>query len=73
MPRADTSTTVEMVQAGCLTCHHGEPGWTAANAVAVAARHHQHTGHVTWARQTTVTHFGDPSVTPPAPTLPGIS
>ncbi|WP_257575645.1 hypothetical protein [Sphingomonas sanguinis] len=34
--------------AGCVTCHGQGTGWTGANALALAARHHDATGHATW-------------------------
>lgn len=34
--------------AGCATCHGQGTGWTGANALALAARHHDATGHATW-------------------------
>lgn len=42
------TTTDRLVSAGCLDC--GKPGamWTGGNAQAVAARHHDRSGHRTW-------------------------
>jgi len=37
--------------AGCFVCSGSDPRWTSANAMAVAARHAQATGHETWADQ----------------------
>lgn len=37
-------------EAGCHVCHASVPRWTGANAQAVAARHHDRTGHATWYR-----------------------
>ena len=36
--------------AGCFICHGDAPFWTSANAQALAARHHDRTGHQTWCR-----------------------
>lgn len=38
------------VEAGCRTCHGDRAHWTGANAQAVAARHHDSTGHPTWCK-----------------------
>ena len=34
--------------AGCFVCHGTNAEWRAANAQALAARHHDKTGHSTW-------------------------
>ncbi len=34
--------------AGCFECHGYECAWDAPNAQAVAAKHHDKTGHTTW-------------------------
>lgn len=66
-----SSSTIEEVSAGCATCFGPGAHWTAANAVAVAARHRKATGHGTWARQVILTAFGeDPP--PQVEQLPGI-
>ncbi|TLX16471.1 hypothetical protein [Rhizobium sp. MHM7A] len=39
------------VIAGCFVCNGSEAIWTTANAMAVAARHADATGHDTWADQ----------------------
>lgn len=36
------------LQAGCLICHGDKAHWLGRNAQAVAARHHDTTGHRTW-------------------------
>jgi len=36
---------------GCFICNASDAMWTGANAMAVAARHHDATGHETWAEQ----------------------
>lgn len=42
-----TATSREL-RAGCFVCHDGIAHWTGANAQALAARHHDRTGHGTW-------------------------
>ncbi len=42
-----TSTSREL-RAGCYTCHGDRAHWTSANAQALAAQHHDRTGHPTW-------------------------
>lgn len=44
------STSVD-VMAGCFTCAGSTAIWITKNAMAVAARHAQATGHETWADQ----------------------
>ena len=44
------STSVD-VMAACFTCAGSTAIWVAKNAMAVAARHAQATGHETWADQ----------------------
>lgn len=36
------------ILAGCVVCHGAGALWTSANAQALAARHHDRTGHQTW-------------------------
>ncbi|WP_200925659.1 hypothetical protein [Sphingomonas sp. Leaf22] len=36
--------------AGCFVCHGDAAFWTSANAQALAAQHHDRTGHQTWCR-----------------------
>lgn len=36
------------ISAGCYTCSGQEAKWTGPNAQALAARHHDATGHATW-------------------------
>ena len=57
-----TYTGVAGVIAGCDVCHgEGIAGWTAKNALAVAARHYDATGHPTWADQTISVSYGERS------------
>lgn len=51
-------TTVTAL-AGCYQCGGMDAIWTASNAVATAARHHDATGHNTWADQTICIRYGD--------------
>lgn len=37
------------IRAGCFSCWGSDCHWTGKNAQAVAARHHDATGHETWA------------------------
>lgn len=43
--------TATDVSAGCFVCHGSDAVWTSKNALALAARHHDSTGHQTWAEQ----------------------
>lgn len=45
--------------AGCFECAGGEGQWFAANAQAVAARHHDKTGHATWVDVTLSFTYGE--------------
>jgi hypothetical protein len=45
--------------AGCFTCKGTEYIWASKNAMALAARHHDKTGHPTWADQNLSVHYGD--------------
>ncbi len=36
------------VRAGCFVCHGSDVKWESRNAQAVAAKHHDATGHATW-------------------------
>jgi len=46
MPR--TTYLAKTFTAGCFICHGGDAAWHSANAQALAARHHDLTGHETW-------------------------
>lgn len=50
-----TSTTV---MAGCFVCKGSIAIWTSKNALALAARHHDATGHQTWADQALSVRYG---------------
>lgn len=43
----DTFTSRDL-RAGCFVCHGCDAQWTGPNAQALAARHHDGTGHQTW-------------------------
>lgn len=45
------------VMAGCFVCGGSEAIWTSPNAVGLAARHHDATGHETWADQVIQTRY----------------
>lgn len=53
-----TSTHSE-VRGGCHDCKGATPIWTGKNAMALAARHHDATGHQTWAEQMLSITYGD--------------
>lgn len=40
--------TARDCQGGCFVCHDNSAVWFGPNAQAVAARHHDATGHETW-------------------------
>lgn len=62
MSRA-TSTAVD-TRAGCFACRGSDTIWTGGNAMAVAARHHDATGHQTWCDQFLSVRFGEAAGAP---------
>lgn len=54
----ETHAGITGTLAGCWVCHGGDAQWTARNAMAVAARHHDVTGHTTWVEQTLSVVYG---------------
>lgn len=42
------SATSRDLRAGCFVCHGTAVRWTSSNAQALAAQHHDRTGHATW-------------------------
>lgn len=48
LPLARRTATWRDLRAGCLICHGADAHWTSANAQALAAQHHDRTGHATW-------------------------
>ncbi|MNJ44881.1 hypothetical protein D3C77_399510 [compost metagenome] len=53
------SDTTRQVRAGCTVCHGDRAHWLGRNAVGLAARHHDATGHRTWCEQAIRTVYGD--------------
>ena len=54
-----TKSGVIHAAAGCRICHAGNAHWFGKNALAVAARHHDTTGHPTWCEQAIIVRYGD--------------
>lgn len=52
--------TSRFVNAGCFDCNGGDCMWSGPNAQGVAARHHDATGHRTWADVTLCVSYGHP-------------
>ncbi|OWR21776.1 Uncharacterised protein [Brevundimonas diminuta] len=50
--------TSHKVRAGCRTCHGDQAHWLGRNALAMAAQHHDRTGHQTWCEQELRTVYG---------------
>ncbi len=53
-----TRSCMATVMAGCRVCHGPDAVWRQRNALALAARHHDATGHETWAEQTIIVIYG---------------
>lgn len=51
--------THRTVCAGCFQCNGSDPMWQGGNAQGVAARHHDATGHTTWADVNLCVRYGD--------------
>ncbi len=47
------------IMAGCFNCHGDKSVWEGKNALGVAARHHDATGHATWCERVLVTRYGE--------------
>jgi hypothetical protein len=58
------------VRAGCEQCHGGNAHWFSKNAQAVAARHHDATGHETWVEVDMHIRYGVGSTQPGVLSLP---
>jgi len=56
MRRYSTSRTI---MAGCFVCNGSDAIWHGPNAQAVAARHHDATGHATWADVAMTVYYGE--------------
>lgn len=50
--------TARTLQGGCFICHGTEAVWFSPNAQAVAARHHDATGHPTWVDVVLMVRYG---------------
>lgn len=50
--------TERVLRAGCHVCHGDTAYWTAANAQALAAQHHDRTTHATWVEIVMTTQYG---------------
>lgn len=57
--------TSRICYAGCYQCNGRDTIWEASNAQAVAARHHDATGHTTWVDVYMSITYGDGDVTDP--------
>lgn len=53
----DTYTSRTVI-AGCFQCYGSDYKWSGGNAQGVAARHHDATGHETWADVTLMVRYG---------------
>ena len=53
-----TRSFLATVMAGCRQCHGDQAVWFERNAMGVAARHHDATGHETWVEQCIHTTYG---------------
>ena len=53
-----TRTGILECVGGCYQCHGYEAHWSSKNSMAVAARHHDATGHTTWVNQTLGVTYG---------------
>lgn len=51
--------TSRNVIAGCFVCAGSDAMWTSPNAQGVAARHHDATGHSTWADVAMMIRYGE--------------
>lgn len=58
-------STSSTLLAGCFVCNGVAAIWTSPNAMAVAARHHDATGHQTWADQSLSIRYGEEAPTQP--------
>jgi len=63
----DTKAGVIGSMEGCWTCHGGDAKWYGKNALAVAAPHHDATGHATWCEQTMSVRYGKAPVAETTP------
>lgn len=54
-----TRSITMTLQAGCTVCHGDKVHWLGRNAQAVAARHHDATGHRTWVNASSRMTYGE--------------
>ncbi len=59
-----TSSRTRDARAGCRVCHGDRAHWTTANAQALAAQHHDRTGHETWCRIVSDIQYGRAAADP---------
>ena len=50
--------TIRDVRAGCFVCHASSVKWFGGQAQGTAARHHDATGHATWAEINMGVYYG---------------
>lgn len=55
---ARRTATDRSFSAGCRVCHGDRANWTGGNAQALAAKHHDRTGHLTWCKIATSIEYG---------------
>lgn len=55
------SSTERELRGGCFVCHAERPRWTGPNAQALAAQHHDRTGHATWCDIAMQVRYGRPA------------
>lgn len=55
-----TWTSLQAIQAGCFECNGDMAMWFARNSQAVAALHHDKTGHATWCEFSRGVYYGRP-------------
>lgn len=58
------TTTMTDATGGCFVCPDSEVFWIGAHAQAMAARHHDHTGHSTWCISNRTVRYGGGVATP---------
>lgn len=56
----ETYAGIIHAQGGCFQCHGTTTKWWGKNALAVAARHHDATGHSVWCEQVMSVRYGPP-------------
>lgn len=60
--RQRITRTARDCQGGCFVCHGTTAVWFGPNAQAVAARHHDATGHATWVDVMLMVRYGESEV-----------